>query len=481
MKCLHYGSLVTLLSQDRRLWLALMVCALVCHNFNRLIIAQETATQRSLVENQGESTIGEQSMVWNDASNARHSMDEYESQPQSQAPVFGFANGFVLASPNTNSIRRRDYPFSTRLSGWMQLRHAIFESNGPNRDRNAFSLERIRVGIDGHAYSPDLQYTFVLDANSDQAVQVSFLDAFVNYDFGRNLFNLDAGRLGFRLGKWKSPFSRSREESARRFQFTERSVANLFFDIGRATGVSLYGGNNLFSVPSHFEIALINGINTGRDAAVSADDLDQNFGWSARASVDPLGQFDDGESDLTWSPESRWRLGAGAAGSQVDREGAREFDRPRVVASGQPLVNLLPNTVNSYNFFLFTVDSHWKVRGFSMIAEYHWRSLSEFIGGNVPNLTDNGLVLQTGYFLVPRRLEAIARWSKVVGNSGTLGADYQRTNEIGTGFVWFIKNQDVKLTTDLSWIDGVPVNSPRLSLLPGDEGWLLRSQVQVGF
>jgi hypothetical protein len=69
----------------------------------------------------------------------------------------------------------------------------------------------------------------------------------------------------------------------------------------------------------------------------------------------------------------------------------------------------------------------------------------------------------------------------VVGNSGTLGSAYQRTNEIGTGFVWFIKNQDVKLTTDLSWIDGVPTNSPRLSLLPGDEGWLLRSQVQVGF
>ncbi len=299
MNCLHYSSLVNLLSQDRRLWLALLVCAMGCLHSNRLIIAQETAAHSSLVETQGELASVERSWAWNDASDARHSMDTYERQ--SQSPVFGFANGFVLASPNMNSFTRRDYPFSTRLTGWMQLRHAIFESDGPNRDRNAFSLERIRVGVDGHAYSPDLQYTLILDANSDQAVQVSFLDAFVNYDFGRNLFNLDAGRFGFRLGKWKSPFSRSREESARRFQFTERSVANLFFDIGRATGVSLYGGNNLFSVPSHFEIALINGINTGRDAAVSADDLDQNFGWSARTSLDPLGAFDDGESDLAWS------------------------------------------------------------------------------------------------------------------------------------------------------------------------------------
>jgi hypothetical protein len=361
------------------------------------------------------------------------------------------------------------------------MRHAIFQSEGPNRDRNAFSLERIRIGIDGHAYSPDLQYNLVLDANSDQAVQVTFLDAFVSYDFGRNLLSMDANRLGFRAGKWKSPFSRSREESARRFQFTERSVANLFFDIGRATGISLYGEHDLLAAPSHFEIALINGMNTGRDAVVSANDLDQNFGWSARTSLDPLGQFADGESDLGWSEQNALRLGAGVAGSRVDRAGSREFDRPRVVASGQPLSDLLPNSVDAYDVLFFTVDGHWKFRGFSLIAEHHWRSLSQFSGGSVPDLGDNGLLLQSGYFLIPRRLELLARWSRVVGNSGTLGLADQKTDEIGTGAVWFIKVNEVKYTMDVSWIDGVPTNSPRLSLLPGDEGWLMRSQLQVGF
>jgi hypothetical protein len=292
---------------------------------------------------------------------------------------------------------------------------------------------------------------------------------------------MDANRLGFRAGKWKSPFSRSREESARRFQFTERSVANLFFDIGRASGVSLYGHNDLLSVPSKFEIALINGMNTGRDAVVSATDLDQNFGWSARVSGDPWGPFSDGESDLGWSPQSVLRLGAGVAGSRVEREGTREFDRSRVVASGQPLVDLLPNSVNSYDILFFTVDGHWKVRGFSLIAEYHWRILSEFTDAIIPTLTDNGLVIQSGYFLVPGRLEALVRWSQVVGNSGTLGNSYDSTNEIGTGAVCYFKGNDVKATVDISWIDGVPTNSSRLSLLPGDEGWLMRSQLQIGF
>ncbi len=407
--------------------------------------------------------------------------EDSRSDTRPLAPVVGFDNGFLIASPELDSVSRRDYPFATRLSGWSQLRHAIFDSNGPNRSRNAFSLERIRLGIDGHVYSPDLQYFFALDANSDQAVQVIFLDSYVNYDFGRNLFNWDTNRLGFRAGKWKTPFSRSRDESARRLQFTERSVSNLFFDIGRATGFSLYGENELFSMPVRYETALFNGLNTGRDAVVSAADLDQNFAWSARTCFDPMGSFGDGESDLQWSPRSVLRLGAGIAGSRVDREGSREFDRQRVVASGQPLSEFLPESVNSYDIWFYTVDAHWKVRGFSLITEYHWRSLSNFSDGSVPNLADNGFVLQSGYFLIPRRFEVLARWTNVVGNSGTLGERNERTNEMGAGFVWFLNNQNVKYTADVSRIDGVPVNSARLSLLPGDEGWLFRSQLQVGF
>ena len=407
--------------------------------------------------------------------------EESNEDAQPPIPVVGFDNGFLLASPELDSVTRRDFPYTVRLFGWMQLRHAVFESDGPNRNRNVFSLERIRVGIDGHVYSPDLQYVFVVDANSDQAVQVIFLDTFVNYDFGRNLFNWDSNRLGFRAGKWKTPFSRSREESARRLQFTERSVSNLFFDIGRATGFSFYGESEVLSMPVRYETALFNGLNTGRDAVVSATDLDRNFAWSARTCFDPLGPFENSESDLRWSPRPVLRLGSGIAGSRVDREGSREFDRQRVVASGQPLSGLLPDTVDFYDIWFFTLDSHLKFRGMSVITEYHWRSLSQFSDGSIPSLTDNGLVLQTGYFLVPRRFEVLARWTKVVGNSGSLGERYERTNELSTGFVWFFRNQDVKFTADVSRIDGVPVNSARLSLLPGDEGWLFRSQLQIGF
>lgn len=404
-----------------------------------------------------------------------------KGQSRGEVPEFGYNNGLIFASPNVGSIPTNQFPFSMKVNGWMQLRHAAFDSEGPNRSRNTLSLERIRLGFDGHAYTPDLRYTLVLDANSDSAAEVSFLDAYFSYDFGCSMFDLKPGTLGFRAGKWKSPFSRSREESARRFQFTERSVANLFFDMGRSTGVSIFGEGDVYNMPARFEIAITNGINSGRDATISSEDLDRNVAWSGRASVDPLGPFTPGESDLSWSPESILRLGAGVAGTILDREGNVEFARPRVVSSGERLSDLLPATVDSYDFLMFTVDTHWKVRGFSFIAEYHWRTLYNFTDNAIPTLADTGLVLQTGYFVIPEKLELLARWSKITGDSGTLGNEFQTTNEIGTGFAWFIRNQDVKFTVDLSWIDGVPVNSPRLSLLPGDDGLLLRSQLQFGF
>lgn len=168
-------------------------------------------------------------------------------------------------------------------------------------------------------------------------------------------------------------------------------------------------------------------------------------------------------------------------GTRLDREGMVEFARPRVVASGQSLAELLPLSVNSFDYLMFTLDAHWKVRGFSLIAEHHWRTLYNFSNGSVPTLNDTGLLLQAGYFLVPQKYEALVRWSNIVGDSGTLGRFSESTNEIGTGFVRYFHGHDVKFTVDLSWIDGVPINSPRLSLLPGDKGVLLRSQLQFGF
>ncbi len=408
---------------------------------------------------------------------------EVLEQPPALLPYYvGYDRGFVIANHGTDGFSANEFPFVMRMNSWFHLRHVLFESDGPNRDKNSITLERIRLGFSGHLYSPDLKYSLMLDGNTDQSVQVTFLDSFVTYDLGRGVWGWDAGQLEIRGGNWKVPFSRSREESARRFQFSERTVANLFFDISRSVGVSVLGETKTWDVPLRFETALFNGFNTGRDSTISGEDLDTNFAWSARASMDLFSEFgNDGEPDLGWHPYPALRLGGGMAFTTVDREGPSEFTRQRVVKSGERLSNLLPAAISAYDIWLVTIDAHWKHRGWSLIAEHHWRHIADFRGGTIPSLLDQGLVLQTGYFVLPERLELLARWSRIVGDSGTLGVQNQYTNEIATGLAWYIRRHDVKFNWDVSWIDGVPVNSPRLNLLPGDEGWLMRTQFQFAF
>jgi hypothetical protein len=413
---------------------------------------------------------------------ASHEIEVMEQPPALLPYYVGYDRGFVIANHGTDGFSANEFPFVMRMNSWFQLRHALFESDGPNRDKNALTLERIRLVFGGHLYSPDLKYSLMLDGNTDQSVQVTFLDSFVTYDLGRAVWDWDAGQLEVRGGNWKVPFSRSREESARRFQFSERSVANLFFDIGRSVGASLLGETEALGVPLRFETALMNGLNTGRDSTLSGEDLDANLAWSARASMDLFSEFgNDGEPDLSWHPYPALRLGSGMAFTTVDQEGQSEFRRQRVVRSGERLSDLLPAAISAYDICLVTIDAHWKHRGWSLIAEHHWRYIADFRGGDVPSLLDQGLVLQTGYFVLPEKLELLARWSRIAGNSGTLGVENQHTDEVAGGLAWYIRRHDVKFNLDVSWIDGVPVNSSRLNLLPGDEGWLMRTQFQFAF
>ena len=143
--------------------------------------------------------------------------------------------------------------------------------------------------------------------------------------------------------------------------------------------------------------------------------------------------------------------------------------------------SLLPLGVDAYDVCFFTADAHWKYRGLSIIAEYHWRCLTEFRGGSVPSLLDHGLVLQTGYFVCPQKLELLFRWSRIAGDSGTLGVAEQSADEVAAGLAWYIKGHNAKLVFDASHVNSVPVSSARLDLLPGDVGWLLRTQFQLGF
>jgi hypothetical protein len=256
----------------------------------------------------------------------------------------------------------------------------------------------------------------------------------------------------------------------------------MFFDVNRSLAWGLYGETNGWRMPWNWEVAIFNGLVTGGAETGSSGSLDDNFAYSARLFAYLTGQWGKGElADLEWHDTLAMRVGAGFANSTINRSGVTEFGSVRVVDSGATLSSLLPGVVDEYTVNLYSLDLSSKLRGWSLTCEYYLRNINDFEGATLPDMFDHGLWFQLGKFVLPRKLELLTRWSRVVGSSGTLGVEDQSAEEIAGGFVWYFRDQHAKLTVDATYLNGAPINSASLDISPGDIGWLFRSQIQFAF
>ncbi len=197
---------------------------------------------------------------------------------------------------------------------------------------------------------------------------------------------------------------------------------------------------------------------------------------------DPIGEWGRGQlADFDYHQCLAARVGAAYASSSIDRSGRTEFNTIRVVDSGETLASLLPNAVQEYSVSIYAIDASLKYRGWSFTTEYYFRQISGFQGDFIPNLFDHGHWMQLAKFVVPKKLQLLTRWSRVVGESGTLGMFDQSSDEVAGGFVWYFREQHAKLTMDATYINGAPINSSALDLTPGALGWLARTQIQFSF
>jgi len=389
-----------------------------------------------------------------------------------------YDRGFVLRPVDADQT-----PFEMKINSWLQLRHSVFDSDGPTPDQNDFEFERARLVFSGFALRQELKYFIQIDADDNQTQRLDLLDYYLSYDVGHDQFGLDAGTIGIRAGRWKVPFNRTRYTSGLNLQFADRSLASVFFDIDRSVGASLYGQTDGPLAPVNWELALINGVRTNGTRPNRVGDLDRNLGVSGRVFSDVLGEWgSDFESDLSWHEELAVRLGAGFAFSREDiLEGPVEASRQRVVDSGATLASVLPMGASAYNVTLFALSADFRYRGWSLSTEYYFRSLSEFSGAAVPDLFDHGFLLQGGCFLIPEKLEAFTRWSRIAGDSGSLGVADQSADEVAGGLAWWIKGRNLKVVFDVTRVNSSPVNDSAVGFMPGDDGLLYRTQLQVAF
>ena len=255
----------------------------------------------------------------------------------------GYDGGFVIASTRESNLEAGDAPFLLRLNGWGQLRHTVLDSHGPNAELNQFQLKRARLVFSGHAFTPDFEYFVQLDGRSSSGDDIRLLDYFLTYDIGHHRWGLDSDTVQFKTGLYKVPFTMARYLSGREFEFTDRSVASMFFDVNRSLAWGLYGERTGCGVPWNWEVAIFNGLVTGGAETGSSGALDADFAYSGRLAFYPIGEWGRGQlADFEHHETPAVRTGMAFASSTIDRSGSVEFQSARVVDSGATLASLLP-------------------------------------------------------------------------------------------------------------------------------------------
>jgi hypothetical protein len=400
----------------------------------------------------------------------------------SEASVLNFRceydDGFVLVRPSDSSR----HPFELKANGWIQFRHHAFSRNveswtdnaGTTRpvvNRNAFDIERARLVFSGYAKDRRLTYFLQLDGDTDGGHLVDFFDYWWAWEC--------SDRLRIQIGKRKVPASYQWLLSARHTRLVDRPMANDFFRPDRTVGLFLTSkiGNS-----SHLELMAGNGYRTANLPTASIDD---RISFAARYYYEPFGKFGGQPVDYDWVRHPLLLVGHSlvyspqrpdpSGRSLEEADFVRLTDGTRLTQEGALARGV---TVSGFDIYFYGVDAAWKWRGWSINGELFLRWLESIRGSGplaVGNLFQRGFYVEGGHFLVPRRLDANARYSQVSGLFGN-------SSEYAAGMNWYPKeSSDIKISFDVTYLDGSPLQNTASDILVGDAGMLFRTQIQAEF
>jgi len=387
----------------------------------------------------------------------------------------GYDKGFYVKSA--------DEAFLLKIGGYLQVlwvgqNRQTDDPRQPGRqkqdDVEGFDVKRACLAFGGHIHSPRLTYRIVVRGQPSTDHRWRTHDADITYAF--------ADELKVTVGRFKLPFGRQKLVPRTVLQFAHRSAANEMFELDRSIAAVLHG---TLAKRVSYAVAVANGIDNEEDSP-SREELDTNFAYVARLVTHILGNRIRTESDLSYSKDPR--LEAGVSFACNDDNGDDNMDAahsiPDRIRSGRGIGGSAVADLAGTDFLQFGADAAFQYRGFSATAEYWVRSIDgeaefsewERMTGRQDATHQQGGHVQAGYFIVPKKVELVARVGGVWDNDGddvweiAVGANY---------FPWGTYN--VLLQTDFTRMAEAPSSSSSAYLMQNDEVNMVRVQLLVKF
>ena len=388
-----------------------------------------------------------------------------------------YDKGFVI-----RPFDPRNHPFELKLDGWVQFRHHALARDvdswtdnagvtRPVRNRNILDIERARLNLSGHVIDQRSTFFIQIDGDTDGAHTLDFFDYWWAWKFSDS--------FQIQLGKRKVPGSRQWLLGARRTRLVDRPMANDFFRPDRTVGVF---GVGTLGKTGHYELMVGNGYASANIPNSASDD---RLTFAATNYFDPLGDFGGQLTDFENSDQALVRIGHSVVYSpQAGRITGTPLDEADFIrlTDGTRLTQqsaLAPAvTVSDFDVVLYSADVAWKYKGWSVDAELFLRWI-EHIKGNGPlptsDIFQKGFYVEGGRFLIPKLLDVNFRYSQVSGPFGN-------ASEYAAGFNWYpLKKSTMKVSFDVTSLDGSPLQNTASDILVGDDGTLFRTQFQAEF
>lgn len=336
-------------------------------------------------------------------------------------------------------LETRDNKFLFQLQSRLQFRFATPYDQDPltyddfNQDnQTAFKINRARLKVGGHAFEPWLKYYWEYELS--QSNLLDFRIMIEKWDW-----------MSFKIGQWKTEFTRERFISSGEQQMVERSILNRPFTTDRQQGVEIYGhlkGKGIADF--NYWVAALTG--TGRG---NTKNDDQNLMYFGRAQWNFLGRtldFEGGDLEFHEKPTAIIAL-AGV----TNRSPYTRFSQ----AGGGSLEGFEEEKPGQYRVNQYNIESAFMYRGFSWQSEWHHKNIIDRVNNN--ELTRlRGYYAQAGYFFhtiwpwVPKHLEMAGRHA-VYRPDKNFKDNLQRESTVA--FNYFFKGHKNKLTGEVSYFD----------------------------
>jgi phosphate-selective porin OprO/OprP len=215
---------------------------------------------------------------------------DYKEVTKSKPMDYKLGKGFTFTSA--------DEKFQLTLGGRMQFRYTFMDNDSGN-DTSQFDAKRVRMVLQGYAYSKDLTYKLEIDPrqlaqSKDDSTRGGLVDAFMNYKV--------MDELQFLVGQTKVKYAYSNIQSDGALMFVDRVPWIGSFAPGYELGAFAYG---------KFAGGLVDYALSGTngDGQTNAASTNHNA-FAARVGFSPLGAMSNDEPDLAISRKPLFTVGA---------------------------------------------------------------------------------------------------------------------------------------------------------------------------